>query len=147
MNGIDDLERSVGTHLGYSEWHQVTQEQVNAFADATGDRQWIHVDPARAAVGPFGAAIAHGYLTLSLVPMFLSQIYRVDGPSMMVNYGTDKVRFPSIVPVGSRLRGGAELLAVTPISSGHQFAIRVTVERQSGGKPACVADVLTVAVS
>ena len=110
FHGLDELEKAVGTHLGYSDWQTITQEQVNLFADATGDHQWIHVDPEKAAQGPFGTTIAHGYLTLSLVPSLVWQIYTVEGLRMGVNYGSNKVRFPAPVPVGSRVRGGAELL-------------------------------------
>jgi len=101
FQGIDELQQAAGTHLGYSDWHTVTQQQIDLFADATGDHQWIHIDPDKAAAGPFGSTIAHGYLTLSLVPMFVSEIYDVQGVSMGVNYGVDKVRFPAPVPVGS----------------------------------------------
>ncbi|WP_308207790.1 MaoC family dehydratase [Actinomadura madurae] len=112
FTGVDEYEKAVGTHLGHSEWHTITQEQVNLFADATGDHQWIHLDTERAAQGPFGTTIAHGYLTLSLIPMLLAQIYRVEGLRMGVNYGANKVRFPAPVPVGSRVRAGAELLSL-----------------------------------
>jgi acyl dehydratase len=109
IDGINGLEKLVGEHLGYSEWHQVTQEQVNLFADATGDHQWIHVDVERAKAGPFGGPIAHGYLTLSLAPTLLTEIMQVDGVSMGINYGLNKLRFPSPVPVGSKVRAGATL--------------------------------------
>ncbi|MFC7505766.1 MaoC family dehydratase [Nocardioides sp. CPCC 206347] len=144
FNGIAELEKAVGTHLGHSEWHTVDQEQIDAFAAATGDHQWIHVDPVRAAEGPFGATVAHGFLTLSLLPILTWQVYEVQGVKMIVNYGADKLRFPSAVPVGSRLRAGVELNAVTPIAVGHQVALRVTIEREGGDKPACVADMLAV---
>src|SRR6202161_4863872 len=104
IEGIDGLKALVGEHLGYSEWHEVTQEQVNLFADATGDHQWIHVDPERAKAGPFGGPIAHGYLTLSMVPVLLNGVMKVDGVAMGVNYGTNKVRFTRPVPVGSEIR-------------------------------------------
>src|SRR6476620_5842310 len=107
VNGIDELKAKQGEHLGYSDYVEITQEQVNLFADATGDHQWIHVDPERAKAGPFGGPIAHGYLTLALVPYFLPTILRVDGISMGVNYGCEKVRFPSPVPVGAKVRMGA----------------------------------------
>src|SRR5258707_5297885 len=109
VNGIDELKALVGQHLGYSDPVEITQEQVNTFADATGDHQWIHVDPERAKAGPFGGPIAHGYLTLSLAPALLPEILIVEGISMGVNYGCEKVRFPSPVPVGSNVRAGAEL--------------------------------------
>lgn len=146
FHGIDEYEKAVGTHLGHSDWHTVTQEQVNGFADATGDHQWIHVDPERAAAGPFGGTIAHGYLTLSLIPMLMSEISRVEGLTMGVNYGSDKVRFPAPVPVGSRLRAGAELLSLERTSQGARAKVRVTVEREGGDKPVCVAEVLSVLV-
>lgn len=146
FNGIEELEAAVGTHLGHSEWHTVDQKQIDLFADATGDHQWIHVDPEKAQSGPFGTTVAHGFLTLSLVPMLASQVYRVEGVKMGVNYGANKLRFPSPVPVDSRVRAGVELLAVTPSSLGYQVATRVTVERDGGDKPACVVESLAVVV-
>jgi len=146
FNGIGELEQAVGTHLGYSEWHTVTQEQIDLFAEATGDRQWIHVDPERAARGPFGTTIAHGYLTLSLLPLLVSQVYRVDGLKMGINYGCNKVRFPSPVPSGSRVRAGVELAEIKPTGAGFQVTARVTIERDGGDKPACVAEALSVLV-
>ncbi|MGI5330039.1 MaoC family dehydratase [Actinomadura nitritigenes] len=146
FHGIDEYEKAVGTHLGHSGWHTVTQEQVNGFADATGDHQWIHVDPERAAGGPFGGTIAHGYLTLSLIPMLMSEISRVEGLTMGVNYGSDKVRFPAPIPVGSRLRAGAELVSLERTPQGARAKVRVTVEREGGDKPVCVAEVLSVLV-
>lgn len=146
FRGIDEVEKAVGTHLGYSDWHTVTQEQIDLFAKATGDHQWIHVDPVKAATGPFQATIAHGYLTLSLVPMFVSQIYQIEGLKMGVNYGSNKVRFPSAVPVGSRLRAGAELLSLTHGGAGYQSVVGVTIERESHDKPCCVAEVVSVLV-
>ncbi|WP_194818125.1 MaoC family dehydratase [Nocardia sp. XZ_19_385] len=146
FNGTAELEQAVGTHLGYSDWHTITQEQVNLFAEATGDHQWIHVDPVRAADGPYGTTIAHGYLTLSLLPMLVSEIYRVDGLKMGINYGSDKVRFPAAVPVGSRVRAGVELVAVDRKSAGAQISTRVTIEIEGGAKPACVAEPIAVLV-
>ncbi|MEU5993432.1 MaoC family dehydratase [Spirillospora sp. NPDC047418] len=146
FSGVDDYAKAVGTHLGHSEWHTITQEQVDRFADATGDHQWIHIDPERAAGGPFGATIAHGYLTLSLIPMLAAEIYRVEGLRMGVNYGTDRVRFPAPVPVGSRVRAGAELLALERGPAGARATVRVTIGREGGGKPVCVADTLSVLV-
>ena len=142
VNGIDELRAKQGEHLGYSDWHQVTQEQVNTFADATGDHQWIHVDPERAKAGPFGGPIAHGYLTLSLAPALLPEILQVGGISMGVNYGCEKVRFPSPVPVGSKVRAGAELLSVNDVAGGAQVTMRVTFEVEGAPKPSCVADVV-----
>ena len=146
FDGVAELEKAVGTHLGHSEWHTVDQNQIDAFAAATGDNQWIHVDPAKAAEGPFGSTIAHGFLTLSLLPILTWQVYKVEGVKMMVNYGADKLRFPSPVPVGSRVRAGVQLNAVTPIALGYQVALRVTIDRDGGDKPACVADMLAIVV-
>jgi acyl dehydratase len=147
FNGLDELEQAVGTHLGYSGWHTITQEQINLFAEATGDKQWIHTDPVRAAAGPFGTTIAHGYLTLSLVPTLVWQVYKVTGLSMVVNYGSNTVRFPSPVPVGSAVRAGVELLELTRSPRGARTTVRVTIEREGGDKPACVADTVSVLVS
>lgn len=146
FDGIAELEQAVGTHLGYSEWHTIDQARIDAFADATGDHQWIHVDPARAADGPFGSTIAHGFLTLSLLPMLTAEVYQVQGVKMGINYGADKLRFPSAVPVGAKVRAGIELMAVTPNALGYQVATRVTIEREGGDKPACVIDILAVVV-
>ena len=146
FHGVAELERAVGEHLGRCEWHTITQDQVDAFADATGDHQWIHVDPARAAQGPFGGTIAHGFLTLSLVPMMLWQVYKVEGVSAVLNYGADRLRFPAPVPVGSRVKAGVELTAVTPNALGYQVSTRVTIECEGLDKPACVVDMLSVVV-
>ena len=142
IDGINGLEKLVGEHLGYSEWHEVTQDQVNLFADATGDHQWIHVDVERAKAGPFGGPIAHGYLTLSLAPTLLTEIMRVDGVSMGINYGLNKLRFPSPVPVGSKVRAGATLANVEPVSGGVQVTLNTTFEIEGGSKPVCVAEIL-----
>jgi acyl dehydratase len=139
VNGIDGLKAKVGEHLGYSDWVEVTQEQVNLFADATGDHQWIHVDPERAKSGPFGGPIAHGYLTLSLAPMLLNSVLRVDGIAMGVNYGLNKLRFPAPVPVGSKLRVGATLAQVEDIAGGAQVTLDLTFEVEGKDKPSCVA--------
>ena len=146
LNGPEELTAAVGRHLGYSEWVTIDQERIDQFAEATGDHQWIHVDPERAASGPFGAPIAHGYLTLSLIPMLVWQIYEVRGTKMGVNYGANKVRFPSPVPVGSRVRAGVELTSVTESAAGLQVVARVTVERDGADKPACVAETVSVVV-
>jgi acyl dehydratase len=138
-----DLGQAVGQHLGRSEWLEITQERVDKFADATDDHQWIHVDPERAKRGPFGACIAHGYLTQSLVNRFLPQILEVRGISMGVNYGADRLRFPAPVPVGSRIRGAAELLRVEDVKGGVQATIRVTVEIEASERPACVIDTIS----
>ena len=144
FSNIGEYEKALGTHLGYSEWQTITQEQVNLFAQATDDHQWIHTDPGRAKSGPFGAPIAHGFLTLALIPSFLRRIYRVDGLSMVVNYGSNKVRFPRPVPVGSRVRAGAELLGLEHGPQGAQSTVRLTVEVDGSDKPACVAEVLSL---
>jgi acyl dehydratase len=143
VKGIEGLKEKVGEHLGYSDWLEVTQDQVNRFADATHDHQWIHVDPERAAKeSPFGGPIAHGYLTLSLAPVLLTQVMRVEGISMGVNYGINKLRFPAPVPVGKRLRVGATLASVDDIAGGAQGTFDVTFEVEGQDKPACVAQVV-----
>ncbi|MGH9036456.1 MAG: MaoC family dehydratase [Acidimicrobiia bacterium] len=139
---LSDLAGHVGKHLGSSDWHLVDQDQINRFADATGDHQWIHVDAERAAAGPFGTTIAHGYLTLSLTPVCLFEILRVEGARLVVNYGLNKVRFPAPVPSGSRVRLGAELTAVEEISGGVQVTITGTYEVEGQAKPACVAEIV-----
>lgn len=142
VQGVDELKAKVGEHLGNSDWHAVTQEQVNAFADATGDHQWIHVDVAKAKSGPFGTPIAHGYLTLSLVPVLLEQVLTVGGVSMAVNYGLNKLRYPAPVPVGSRVRLGVVLAAVEEVNGGVQATLACTFEVEGSAKPGCVAEVL-----
>ena len=134
------LAEATGQHLGYSEWLDVDQKRVDLFAEATGDHQWIHVDPELAAKGPFKRTIAHGFLTLSLVPALIAEVYTVDGVRMAVNYGLNKVRFPAPLPVGSRVRGGVELAEVTPVDGGVQVVARVTVEVDGSPKPCCVAE-------
>ena len=143
FNGVAELRNAVGRHLGYSEWIRIDQERVNLFAEATGDHQWIHVDPERAKTGPFGAPIAHGYLTLSLSNYFLPQILDVQGISMGVNYGSDKVRFPAPVKVGDRIRAGAELVAATDVTGGVQTTVVITIEIEGSTKPACVIESLS----
>jgi len=139
-----ELLAAVGQPLGHSDWLAIDQERIDLFADATGDHQWIHVDPERAAHGPYGATIAHGYLTLSLVNLFLPQIVEVRGISMGVNYGADKLRFPAPVPVGSRIRGSGELLRAEEVKGGAvQAVIRVTVEVEGSERPACVVDTIS----
>jgi acyl dehydratase len=142
VQNIDDLAALVGTHLGYSNYLLVTQENVNLFAEATGDRQWIHTDPERAKDGPFGGTIAHGYMTLSLIPVLLGGVIKVDGVAMGVNYGTNRVRFTSPVPVGSEIRAGATLASVEAVSGGVQVALDVVVEVKDAPKPSCVAQVV-----
>jgi acyl dehydratase len=139
---FDTISDHVGEHLGYSTWHTVTQEQVNLFADATGDHQWIHIDVERAKAGPFGGPIAHGYLTLSLAPILLAQVMQVEGVKMGVNYGTNKVRFPSPVPVGSNLRLGAKLVNVEDVPGGKQVTVEATFEVENATKPSCVAELV-----
>jgi acyl dehydratase len=142
IDGIDGLKAKVGDHLGYSEYVQITQEQVNQFADATGDHQWIHIDVERAKAGPFGGPIAHGYLTLSLGPSLSPQIMAVTGISMGVNYGCNKVRFPSPVPVGAKVRLGQKLLSVEDVAGGAQVTMEFTFEVEGAPKPSCVAEVV-----
>jgi acyl dehydratase len=146
FHGIDDLEKAVGTHLGHSEWTTVTQQQINLFAEATGDHQWIHTDPARAAEGPFGGTVAHGYLTLSLVTMLVGRTVQLNGLRMGVNYGSNKVRYPAPLPSGSRVRAATELLELKRGSHGAQATFRVTVEREGGDKPVCVAEIISLLV-
>ncbi len=143
IDGIDGLKALVGQHLGYSDYIEITQEQVNTFADATGDHQWIHVDVDRAnRESPFGGPIAHGYLTLSLGPTLAPQIMNVTGIKMGVNYGCEKVRFPSPVPVGSKLRLGAVLDKVDDIDGGAQVTMTFTYEVEGAPKPSCVAQII-----
>ncbi len=139
---LDELSDHVGEHLGHSPWLEITQQMVNDFADVTGDHQWIHVDPERAKSGPFGGPIAHGYLTLSLAPNFLPQIWTVSGTSMGVNYGAEKIRFPAPVPVGSKVRLGVKLLEVTEIAGGIQTLMEFTFECEGASKPSCVAQII-----
>ena len=144
FEGIDEVRAAVGSHLGHSEWTTITQEQVNTFADATGDHQWIHVDVARStAESPFGGPIAHGYLTLALTNLFLPQVVEVRGISLGVNRGTGKIRFPAPVPVGSRLRAGVELVAVDDVDGGIDTTMVITVEREGSPKPVCVVESLS----
>ncbi|MBO9577674.1 MAG: MaoC family dehydratase [Microbacteriaceae bacterium] len=144
--GIDELERRVGEELGTSPWLEIAQQRIDAFADATDDRQWIHVDPARAAAGPYGATIAHGFLTLSLLPALAAGAYAVHGASTRVNYGLDRVRFPAPVRVGSRIRGRISLVAAERTDRGVRATLRTEVEIEGSDKPACVADSVTLFV-
>jgi acyl dehydratase len=143
---LTELTAAVGEELGHSQWHQITQEQIDAFADATGDHQWIHVDPERAARGPFGATIAHGYLTLSMLTVLVGEIYRVEGLKMGINYGLDRLRFPHPVLVGSLIRASAQLTGVKDASLGKLAYARVTVEAEGQEKAVCVADSVTLFV-
>ncbi len=140
FTSVDELRAAVGEEFGPTEWQEIDQKRIDLFAEATGDHQWIHVDPDKAAGGPFGTTIAHGYLTLSLIPSFTPQLFAVEGVQMGVNYGVNKVRFPSPVPVGSRLRASAQIAEVTEVTGGVQLVARITIERENGDKPVCVAD-------
>jgi acyl dehydratase len=140
---ITDLQALVGQELGTSDWISIDQERINLFAQATGDHQWIHVDPERAASGPFGTPIAHGFLTLSLLPEMTAAAFAVADTRMGVNYGLNKVRFPAPVPVNSRLRGRFKLIAYEPLEGGAQITIEATMEREGGTKPVCVAESLS----
>jgi len=139
----EELRAAVGAEVGPTDWVTIEQSRVDGFADATDDHQWIHVDPVRAAAGPFGGTIAHGYLTLSLVNLFLPQLVRVENAKMGVNYGTDKVRFPAAVRVGARIRGRAQVLGASDVPGGVQITVRVTIEVEGGDRPACVADTIS----
>ena len=140
---LASLAGKVGQVLGTSDWLTIAQPRIDAFAAATEDLQWIHVDPERAAAGPFGATVAHGFLTLSLVPALSEQAFAIDDVRMGINYGLDRVRFPAPVRVGSRVRGHFELTAYEPLDGGAQLAIRCTVELEGSDKPACVAESVT----
>lgn len=137
------LLQAVGQDLGYTDWLEIDQQRINQFADATGDHQWIHVDPEKAAAGPFGKTIAHGYLTLSLANLFLPQLMSVQNTSMGVNYGCDKVRFPAPVPVDSRIRGRGEVLSVEEVKGGVQVVVRITIEIEGSDRPACIIDTIS----
>ena len=140
---LSDLQALVGTQLGTSDWITVDQQRINLFADATGDHQWIHVDPVRAAAGPFGTPIAHGFLTLSLLPEMTASAFTVDGVRMGVNYGLNRVRFTGPVPVDSKVRGHFKLLAYEVIEGGAQLTVEVSMEREGVAKPVCVAESLS----
>ena len=139
----EELKQAEGSHLGYTDWLEVDQSRINMFAEATGDHQWIHVDPEKAKDGPFGKTIAHGYLTLSLVNLFLPELIQVENVAMGINYGSDRLRFPAPVPVGSRIRGGGEVLKVEEVKGGWQSTVRVTVEIEGSDRPACVVDTIS----
>ncbi|HUR85909.1 MAG TPA: MaoC family dehydratase [Solirubrobacteraceae bacterium] len=143
ITGLEELRTKIGEELGVSEWHEVTQELVNAFADVTGDHQWIHTDPEKATQTPFGGTIAHGYYTLSLHPMFAQQVLRFEGFSFAVNYGLDRVRFPAPLPVGNRVRMRISLLDVEDVLGGAQIKMKFTFEGEGALKPVCVAESLT----
>ena len=141
---LDDFVAVEGTHLGFSDWVTVSQSTIDTFAEATGDQQWIHVDRERAAEGPFGTTIAHGYLTLSLIPALVASIFSIRELGMGVNYGLDRVRFPSALPSGTRIRGGAEFVQASRSDRGVLCTIRVTVTAEGTDRPVCVADTLTL---
>jgi acyl dehydratase len=142
ISGLDELKRAEGQTLGTSDWHEVTQEAIDAFADVTGDHQWIHVDIERARETPFGGTIAHGYYTLSLAPMLTAQVWTLDGFAFAINYGLNRVRFPAPLPVGSRVRLTARLAKLEEIAGGAQLTLELTFEREGGEKPVCVAETL-----
>jgi acyl dehydratase len=137
---LAELQPLVGTVLGSSDWLTINQARVDQFAAVTGDDQWIHIDPVRAAAGPFGSTVAHGYLTLSLIPVMVRTAFKIVGVRMTVNYGLNRVRFPAPVPVGSRLRGHFKLMTFEPIAGGAQVVVEVTAEREGHSKPVCVAE-------
>lgn len=139
FDSLEALAAAVGQEVGVSDWITVSQQRIDQFAHATGDHQWIHVDPVRAAASPFGGTVAHGFLTLSLLPEMAASAMQVHGTRMGVNYGLDKVRFPAPVPAGSRLRGHFKLLAADPIEGGFQYTTEVTMQREGAAKPVCVA--------
>jgi acyl dehydratase len=142
ITGLDELRRAEGETLGTSDWHEVTQDAIDAFADVTGDHQWIHVDVERAKETPFGGTIAHGYYTLSLAPALSAQIVRYEGFAFALNYGLNRVRFPAPLPVGARVRVTAKLASVEDIPGGAQMTLELTFEREGGDKPVCVAQSL-----
>jgi acyl dehydratase len=140
FNGPDELRAAAGTNVGVSEWMTVDQKQVDTFADATGDHQWIHVDQEKAKAGPFGTTIAHGFLTLSLLVPLVAQVYRIDGIKMGINYGLNKVRFTSPVPVGSRIRASVDIVEVTDVKDALQVTSKITIEMEGSERPALVAE-------
>ena len=144
---LEEFVAAKGESLGFSDWHKINQEQVNAFADATGDHQWIHIDTERAASGPFGGTIAHGYLTVSLLPVLSVEIFRIQGLTMGINYGLDRVRFPSPVLTGSSIRAEATLTDVRQTHLGSLASIRMRIEIEGQDKAACVADTLSLFVA
>jgi acyl dehydratase len=143
ITGLDDLKGRVGEELGVSDWHPVTQDAIDAFAEVTGDDQWIHIDPERAKDTPFGGTIAHGYYTLSLAPMFSYRMFSLEGVAFGVNYGLNRVRFPAPMPVGDRVRMRMKLANVEDIPGGAQITMELTFEREEGDKPVCVAEALS----
>jgi acyl dehydratase len=146
FTGIDEVVHAVGTPLGETAWLEITQDQVDKFADATGDHQWIHVDVDRAAKGPYGGTIAHGYLTLSLIARFGEELFAVDGVAAKLNYGVNKVRFPTPVPVGGRVRAGASIANAVETPAGVQVSLNWVIELEGSTKPACVAETVVLLV-
>ncbi|GAA1547902.1 MULTISPECIES: MaoC family dehydratase [Brevibacterium] len=146
LNGIDEITSLVGTELGSSEWMTIDQDAINTFADVTDDHQWIHIDEQRAADGPYGSTIVHGFFTLSLIPKFSSEIFTIEGVSIRVNYGLNKVRFAQPVPVGSRLRGTVSVNEVIPGDKGTQVILKHVIEIEGEERPACIAEVVTLLV-
>jgi acyl dehydratase len=144
LDDLDELPSLTGEDLGTSDWLEIDQDRVNAFADATGDHQWIHVDVERAAAGPFGGTIAHGYLTLSLIPLLGAQVFSLETPGAKLNYGVNKVRFPSPLRVGSRIRDHVVMGDVTDLPAGKQLTLRHTIEVEGQEKPACVAETVVL---
>ena len=142
IHGIEGLKARAGEDLGVSGWYDVTQAAIDAFADATGDHQWIHVDPERAKDTPFGGTIAHGYYTLSLAPRFSEEILKFEGFAFGINYGLNKVRFPAPLPVGGKVRMKARIASIEPIQGGAQLALELTFEHDGGKKPVCVAETI-----
>lgn len=141
---VEEIESAVGEEIGTTEWVEITQDRVDRFADATDDHQWIHVDRERAAEGPFGGTIAHGYLTLSLIPWFGGQLFALANPGAKLNYGVNKVRFPNPVKVGAKIRATAKVNGVTAMSAGHQLTMGFTIEIEGEDKPACVAETVVL---
>src|SRR4051812_34750536 len=144
LDNLDALAGMTGDELGLSDWMEIDQERVDQFAEATGDHQWIHVDRERAAAGPFGGTIAHGYLTLSLIPLLGTQIFGLETPGAKLNYGVNKVRFPAPVPVGSRVRAHARLVEMADVPAGHQATFGWTIEIEGAPKPGCVAETVVL---
>ncbi|TSD92956.1 MaoC family dehydratase [Skermania sp. ID1734] len=144
FTSLDDLSAAVRSTVGPTDWFTIDQNRINAFADATGDHQWIHVDVERAAQGPFGGTIAHGFLTLSLIPQFAADLFSLEFGGARINYGLNKARFPAPVPAGARVRATAEFVELRPASAGQQLTTRYTVELENGSKPACVAETVTL---
>jgi acyl dehydratase len=147
FSSFEEIESAAGEEIGTTDWVEITQERVNEFADATGDHQWIHVDVDKAKDGPFGGTIAHGYLTLSLVPWLGSQVFTLETPGAKLNYGVNKVRFPSPVPVGARVRATVSVGEVTDVPAGKQLTLKYVIEIEGQDKPACVAETVVLLLS